>query len=987
MEPAGDEAARRFVADLIRLRRDAGMPSYSTLERLSERRLSRSTMSDILTGKRVHLPDWRFVTAFVSTCRAAAEESDLDPAELGTPADWKRRWDTAVSGFPDASYPGRSGGVRSRHEDDEAASDASMRPGPPNVTPPSAHETALDRPEPAADQPAPAVLEPRAATGSPVVWGPVPRSAHDFVGREGALEKLYRSLAGDEGNGTVAIQGLAGIGKTQLAIAYADRHKDEYDLVWWVSGDTRESACAGMSLLDIAATSEMPEGERVTGMVEALRRGRPYARWLLIFDNAGDPDEIKDLMPSGTGHIIVTTRNSRWNAFEDLLELDVLARSESVTFLRRRIRGLTEVDAHRLAGAIGDLPLVLEHASESRTPVDEYLAQLDSAPRRLLSSNQPSGYPVPVAESWDAAIERLRVDAPSAMDLLRCCAFFGPSPIPLESLERGRYLPESALHTTLLDPILRSRAIGALGRTALARVSPVSRTIQIHRLVQAVVRDGLSEAEAERSRHDVHLLLAAADPGDPDDFDNWPRYEELRGHLDPSDAEGCRHATVRRLVLNMVRYLRVVGEPVAAQILADRALGRWPATDAGDVEALAMNLAINRSKVDALIALGSFAEAFELSRAMLAASSGAENVDTVVLGRSTGVELRMNGDFVRALASDEASMDAHMRIFGRDHPQTFMATNNLAIDRALSGQYEMAVQECERVYRDCLTFYGRNDHPAALVYQNAMARSLRHAGHYREALESAEQVREGYRSIIRRGILGEDHPWVLIHGNDLAAARRDAGGTNALSLASDVHNRCWRILGVDHPQTLATAMTLGGALRGTGHTAEARDVLTDAARRYASTLGADHPYTHACTAGLAATCRQDGAPATAIGLVETTLAGLRGTVGDDHHYTLIAMITHANTLADLGDPEAALAVGREALDGLERALGPDHPHTLACARNLSLVLSDLGSEDEAATLRADTLVRYQRVLSEKHPAVSLFLDHQRLDVDFSPAPI
>ncbi|GAB2820590.1 hypothetical protein GCM10027176_26210 [Actinoallomurus bryophytorum] len=578
-------------------------------------------------------------------------------------------------------------------------------------------------------------------------------------------------------------------------------------------------------------------------------------------------------------------------------------------------------------------------------------------------------------------------EAPAAMDLLRCCAFFGAGPIPLESLERGRYFPESALHTTLLDPILRSRAIGALGRTALVRVNPVSRTIQIHRLVQGVVRDGMSEADAERSRHDVHLLLAAADPGDPDDFDNWPRYEELRGHMDPSDAEGCRHVTVRRLVLNMVRYLRVVGEPVAAQTLADRALDRWPTTDSGDAEALAMNLAINRSKVDALVALGEYEEAFALSRSSLEARSGDENPDTVILGRSTGVELRWKGDFAKALEADEASVDAHTRIFGRDHPQTFMATNNLAVDHALNGRYGKAVQEDEKVYRDCLTFYGRNDHPAVLVYQNAMARSMRHAGHYREALESAGQVYEGYRSLIRRRILREDHPWVLVHGNDLAAARRDAGGTNALSLASDVHNRCWRILGVDHPQTLATAMTLGSILRGAGRYSDALDVLTDAVRRYESKLGADHPYTHACGASLAATRRQDGAPAAATGLIESALTGLRGALGDDHHFTLIAMITHAGALADLGDPQAALDVGREALDGLRRTLGPDHPHTLACAGNLSLVLSDLGGEEEAATLRADTLVRYQRSLGEQHPAVSLFLQRRRLDVDFSPVPI
>lgn len=965
MQPTGDEAARRFVSDLVRLRQDAGMPSYSTLERVSDRRLSRSTMSDILTGKRVRLPEWRFVAVFVAACRAAAQESSLNPDDLGTPAAWKRRWDEAVSGFADTSYPGPGdvGPVR----DDGAA----LRPGPAVGT--------------AETNPAAYFEAPARVASPPAVWGPVPPRVHDFVGRKEALEALHRSLSGRADKSAVAIQGLGGIGKTQLAIAYANSHKDDYDLVWWVSGETRESAGAGLAAVELAART--PADDRAAAVVEALRIGRPYARWLLIFDNADDPDVVKDLMPPGPGHIIITTRNKRWNAFEDLLELDVLDRDESVEFLRNRIRGLSEADAHMLAEAIGDLPLVLEHAAESRMPIDEYLAQLKSAPRALLSRNQPSGYPAPVTESWNGAIERLREDSPDAMELLQCCAFFGAGPIPLESLERGRYLPDCSLHATLLDPIGRSRATIALGRTGLARVSSARRTIQVHRLVQSVVRDGLGDERARQARHDVHLLLAAADPGDPDDFDNWSRYEELRGHMDQSSVEGCPDAAVRRFILNMVRYLRIVGDPVAARALADRALAHWPATDA---DAVPMHLALGRSKVDALSALGSYAEAFELCRTTLermTATLGTEHEETVVLGRTIGAELRMRGRFLEALEADKASFEAHLRVFDRDHPQTFMAINNLAVDHALNGRYEAAVAEDERVYRDCLTFYGRNDHPAVLVYQNAMARTVRLAGRYRVALELAAQVHEGYHSIIRREILSEDHPWVLTHANDLAAARRDAGAPNALALASDAHNRCWRVFGVDHPQTLATEVTLASVLRGGGRLNDALEKTEDATQRYESTLGADHPYTHACRANLAAVRRETGAPATALGLIERALEGLRGTVGDDHHYTLAATVDHANILADLQDPESALAVAREALGRLRGLLGPDHPHTLAAEGDLSLILSEVGKDEEASVTRADLLPRYQQTLGEHHPDVSRFLGRQRIDIEFSPVPI
>ena len=69
MERDQASVAQRFMDDLKQLRQLAGRPSYSTLERLSGHRLKRATMSDVLNGNRVNLPDWRFVHEFVTACR------------------------------------------------------------------------------------------------------------------------------------------------------------------------------------------------------------------------------------------------------------------------------------------------------------------------------------------------------------------------------------------------------------------------------------------------------------------------------------------------------------------------------------------------------------------------------------------------------------------------------------------------------------------------------------------------------------------------------------------------------------------------------------------------------------------------------------------------------------------------------------------------------------------------------------------------------
>jgi hypothetical protein len=834
---------------------------------------------------------------------------------------------------------------------------------------------------------------PRVSAGVPEVWGKVPPRNKNFTGREDLLLQLRVGTSTDV-TAVVphALHGLGGVGKTQLAIEYAWRFRSDYDVVWWIPADQpvliRSSLAALAPRLGLPPVTATGIDDACNAVLDSLRRGDPHDRWLLIFDNADQPEEINDIIPRGPGHVLITSRNHRWESIVDTVLVNVFDRAESVAFLSKRIpNAISEHDAIQLAEELGDLPLALEQAgalqAETGMSAEEYLRLLKEQTSELLAENKPTEYPVPMTAAWKLSVSKLIEQLPDAADLLRCCAFFGAEPIPRDVFLRTVQDVQPRLGALLARPILLSKAIGELRRFALAQIDLAARTIQVHRLIQALLREELSPEQRDLFRRDVHLLLAAAAPKDPDDAAQWPQYAALAAHVVPSRLAESEDPIVRELALDIARYHYQSGDRPSSRALLERLIDRWRADSGADHPDV---LAAQRHLGNTLRELGEYQVAYELDRVTLERSRkilGPQAELTVVLMNSFGSDLRARGEFRAARDLDEQSRRLHEEAFGETDTRTLRSMNNLALDYGLNSDYQAARELHQSTYVLQQNEAAKVSASNLLVSVSGLSRAVRLCGDYAQARELGYDAYE-----FGRQQLSADHYRTLRAAKDLSIAlRRTDEHDEALSLARDVFERCRRLFGADHPDTLAAAMSLTNILRTVGQFDEAIELAEDTLDRYPGVYGPDHPYNHGCAGNLALLLRKRGDLANARQLNEKCLAGLDATLTRKHHYPLTVATNLASDIAGLGDAAVARDLGEDTLTRLRALLGENHPLALGCAANLSIDMKTLGAADQAAKLREDTLERHRRTLGPTHSDTVAATEGRRLDFDFDPPPI
>jgi tetratricopeptide (TPR) repeat protein len=337
-----------------------------------------------------------------------------------------------------------------------------------------------------------------------------------FTGREALLQQIHEALNRDNAVALThpqAISGLGGIGKTQTVIEYAYRYHHDYEAVFWVKADTRQNILSDFVSIAALLSLSGQDGENLETAVSSVMHWlNTHTKWLLIFDNADNLAILREFIPPGFGgHILLTTRAQSMGRLAHRIEVEIMSPEVGTLFLLRRASIITpdalpeqaSVEdrflALQIVQELGGLPLALDQAGayieESSYHLEGYL-QLYQNHRAMLLKRRgglATDHPEPVATTWLLSFQQVEQTDPLAAELLRLCAFLDPDAIPEEILMEGAQDSVSQQESVSPDQLRVNAAIEVLLRFSLIQRNSETRTLTIHRLVQAAIQDTMNK--------------------------------------------------------------------------------------------------------------------------------------------------------------------------------------------------------------------------------------------------------------------------------------------------------------------------------------------------------------------------------------------------------------------------------------------------------------------------------------------------------------
>ena len=674
------------------------------------------------------------------------------------------------------------------------------------------------------------LAEARRGSGSgqaaPVVVGDVPQEPAGFQPRADLLAELDAPSPGGRVRVVHAVTGMRGVGKTQLAAAYARaRIDDRWRLVAWVNAEDRAAVLGGLA--EAAAALGLEAG---TGDAAAAGRAVRHLleaggeRCLLVFDNAADPADLLPFLPAaGAARVLVTSNERPMGELGAGLAVDVFSWEEAQAFLAGRTGSPDAEGARQLAAELGRLPLALAQAAAviaaQHLDYPAYLARLRAKPvDQLLQRTGTDRYPHGLAAAVLLSLDAVRAGdgtgvASAVMDLASVLSAAGvPRAVLHVAGQAGALSEAGGVAAEVVD-----EAVGRLAGSSLLTFSVDGATVTAHRLVMRVIRERLArEGQLAATCQAAAAALQAWVGSLREAWQDRPARRDvieqiLAVHEHAASCSGEDGSELIQAIVKLrgwaVWFLNDLGDSAAQAIqvgepqLADQERILGP--DHPDTLASRNNLA--RAYQDA----GRAGEAIPLYERTLAdreRTQGPDHPDTLGSRNNLAEAYQAAGRAAEAIPLHERTLADRERVLGPDHPGTLTSRNNLAAAYQRAGRGAEAIPLLERTLADMERVLGP-DHSSTLTFRNNLAEAYRAAGRAAEAIALHERTLAD-----RERVLGPDHPGTLSSRNNLALAYRAAGrAAEAIALFERALSGMERVLGPDHPSTVTVRDNLAAA--------------------------------------------------------------------------------------------------------------------------------------------------------------------------------
>ncbi|KAG9105163.1 hypothetical protein FRC07_009550 [Ceratobasidium sp. 392] len=751
---------------------------------------------------------------------------------------------------------------------------------------------------------------------------PAPSPA--FTGCERQVSHVVNCLLSPASERRVCVvHGLGGSGKTQIALKAVERTLDNWEDILYVDATTRETAISALE--GFARAKKIGETHE-----EALQWLEVSSKsWLLVFDNADDPDlGLPRFIPGGSrGSVLITTRLrtlvmlGRPHGSESECVVGGMNAEDALELLLRKARMQNEslpkeeVEAAiELVQDLGYLALAIVHAGAyiwcSKTSVVKYRKQcLEQTQTALEKYSKLPGnieeYEKTVYTTWVMSYERLK---PQAQQVLGLMAYLHRGGITEEIFQRAargkNYVPsiplsdeETATRKYVLNHLERYLDID--GRWNSSAFSAVMDELVLYSLVDY---DRANEA------YTLHVLVqdwASTMSIVPMTAAGTHTSHLLALSIDLSNDIGAR--TYRRQLLLHVSGLLdelVVANPNDAAFFAMVYIeaGRWHQAEPLQIQVVdAQKQALGELHSETLTSMNNLAMIY-------------------------GNQGRLN----EAESLQVQVLNARSQISGKLHPETLTCVSNLALNYYSQGRWD----EAESLQVQVL--YALNEtldkpHRDTLIIINNLALTYQNQGRWDEAEFVQVQILN-----TRKELLGELHPDTLTSMDNLAITYQAQGRwAEAELLQVQVLDARKKVLGELHPDTLTVMSNLASSYMDQDRWGEAESLNMQVFDGLKQTLGGLHPYTLTSMNNLAATYMKQGRWGEAELLQVRVLDAMKQTVGELHPNTLTSMHNLAVTYLSMGRlADAAIILARTVASKV-LVFGEAHPETLQEMKDLA----------------------------------------------------